>query len=116
MPTHPIKPLKLSPVREEMRPSSTAGRAGLSRVAPGALRGIPSAALRCAAVGAVRQVGGKVVHDSRGNAMWDWAVATGVLAGTKSAELLRMLDNPTLALEGDCELVGEWAGDPYNRS
>lgn len=48
--------------------------------------------------------------------MWDWAVATGVLAGTKSAELLRMLDNPTLALEGDCELVGEWAGDPYNRS
>jgi ornithine cyclodeaminase/alanine dehydrogenase-like protein (mu-crystallin family) len=59
--------------------------------------------------------GGKVVHDSRGNAVWDWAVATGVLAGKKAAELLRMLDDPTLAIEGECELAGEWAGDPYNR-
>jgi hypothetical protein len=59
--------------------------------------------------------GGKVVHDVRGNAIWDWAVATGVLAGTKSAELLRMLDNPMLSIEGECDLVGEWAGDPYNR-
>jgi hypothetical protein len=59
--------------------------------------------------------GGKVVHDLRGNAIWDWAVATGVLAGTKSAELLRLLDNPMLSIDGPCELVGEWAGDPYNR-
>jgi hypothetical protein len=59
--------------------------------------------------------GGKVVHDLRGNAIWDWAVASGVLAGTKAAELLRMLDNPMLSIEGECELVGEWAGDPYNR-
>lgn len=95
MPTPMIKPLKLTPMREERRPSSTSGRPVLA---------------------VVRHIGGKVVHDSRGNAMWDWAVATGVLAGTKAAELLRMLDNPTLALEGECELVGEWAGDPYNRS
>ena len=59
--------------------------------------------------------GGKVVHDLRGNAIWDWAVATGVLAGAKSAELLRMLDDPTLAIEGGGELAGDWAGDPYNR-
>jgi hypothetical protein len=59
--------------------------------------------------------GGKVVHDLRGNAFWDWAVATGVLAGTKSAELLQMLDNPMLSVEGECGLVAEWAGDPYNR-
>jgi hypothetical protein len=26
-----------------------------------------------------------------------------------------MLDNPTLALEGDGQLTAEWAGDPYNR-
>jgi hypothetical protein len=62
-----------------------------------------------------RAHGGKVVHDLRGNAIWDWAVATGVLAGTKSAELLRLLDNPMLAIEGGGELAGEWAGDPYNR-
>ena len=59
--------------------------------------------------------GGKVVHDLRGNAFWDWAVATGVLAGTKSAELLQMLDNPMLSIEGECGLDPEWAGDPYNR-
>jgi hypothetical protein len=59
--------------------------------------------------------GGKVIHDARGNAVWDWAVATGVLAGAKSAELLRMLDDPALALEGECALDHDWAGDPYNR-
>jgi ornithine cyclodeaminase/alanine dehydrogenase-like protein (mu-crystallin family) len=62
-----------------------------------------------------RTRGGKVVHDLRGNAIWDWAVATGVLAGAKAAELLCMLDDPTLAIEGGGELAGEWAGDPYNR-
>lgn len=58
----------------------------------------------------------KVIHDSRGNAAWDWGLATGVFARIKSAELLSMLENPTLALEGDCALsAGDWAGDPYNR-
>jgi hypothetical protein len=61
--------------------------------------------------------GGRVKHDSRGNAVWDWGVATGIFAGIKSAELLSRLDNPTLALEGDSGYAasGDWAGDPYNR-
>jgi len=44
-------------------------------------------------------------------------VATGVFARIKSAELLSMLDNPTLSLEGDSGYAGggDWAGDPYNR-
>jgi len=58
---------------------------------------------------------GKVIHDLRGNAVWEWAIATGVLAGTKAAELLRMLDDPTLAIECGDDLAYEWAGDPYNR-
>jgi len=59
---------------------------------------------------------GKVVHDSRGNAVWQWGVATGVFARIKSAELLNMLADPTLTLEGEAPLTaGEWAGDPYNR-
>jgi hypothetical protein len=59
---------------------------------------------------------GKVKHDSRGNAVWDWGVATGVFARIESTELLSMLENPTLALEGECGLgAGDWAGDPYNR-
>jgi hypothetical protein len=59
---------------------------------------------------------GKVVHDSRGNAIWQWGVATGVFARIKATELLNMLEDPTLSLEGEAPLTaGEWAGDPYNR-
>jgi hypothetical protein len=63
-----------------------------------------------------RTGGGKVVHDARGNAIWQWGVATGVFAAIKSTELLSMLENPTLSLEGELRVgAGEWAGDPYNR-
>jgi hypothetical protein len=63
-----------------------------------------------------RTGGGKVVHDARGNAIWQWGVATGVFAAIKSTELLNMLENPTLSLEGEMQLgTDEWAGDPYNR-
>lgn len=58
--------------------------------------------------------GGKVIHDARGNAVWQWGVATGVFAVIKSTELLNMLDDPTLSLEGALA-ANEWAGDPYNR-
>lgn len=58
---------------------------------------------------------GKITHDSRGNAKWEWGVATGVFARIKATELLTMLENPTLALEGECQLADEWSGDPYNR-
>jgi hypothetical protein len=59
---------------------------------------------------------GKVIHDSRGNAVWQWGVATGVFARIKSTELLNMLEDPSLTLEGEAAMAGgEWAGDPYNR-
>ena len=76
----------------------------------------PSLSLSQVSPGSSRAGGGKVIHDSRGNAVWQWGVATGVFAAIKSAELLNMLENPTLALEGDCQVgADEWAGDPYNR-
>jgi len=60
---------------------------------------------------------GKVIHDSRGTAIWDWAVATGVLAAKTAAELINTLDEG-----GELEIEGEgsppardWSGDPYNR-
>jgi hypothetical protein len=66
--------------------------------------------------GSSRTGGGKVVHDARGTAVWQWGVATGVFAAIKSTELLSMLENPTLSLEGELQLgADEWAGDPYNR-
>ena len=59
-----------------------------------------------------RAPGGRVVHDGRGNARWDWAVSTGVLAKKTIAELMSTLDVPALALDGDLE--AGWAHDPYN--
>jgi hypothetical protein len=63
-------------------------------------------------------VAGKVTHDSRGNAVWDWALDTGVLARKTAAELLGSLDKPgLLTLEGETpEVEHEWSGDPYNRT
>ena len=37
---------------------------------------------------------GRVTHDSRGNAVWDWDIATGVLAHKSVSELLTSLDAP----------------------
>jgi hypothetical protein len=77
--------------------------------------GGPSLGLGEVSPSSSRAGGGKVIHDARGNAVWQWGVATGVFAAIKSTELLNMLDNPTLALEGQIAGDEEWAGDPYNR-
>lgn len=59
---------------------------------------------------------GRVVHDQRGNAMWDWALETGVLAKATVAELLGNLAAPiTFSLEAEADRSTRWAGDPYNR-
>jgi hypothetical protein len=62
---------------------------------------------------------GKVTHDSRGNAVWDWDIATGVLARKSVEELITSLDAPgALSLDGESSdaKVNDWAGDPYNRT
>jgi len=66
----------------------------------------------------IKQLSGKVIHDSRGTAVWDWDVATGVLAQKTMAELITTLDAPgVLGLEAaDASPARDWAGDPYNRS
>jgi hypothetical protein len=59
---------------------------------------------------------GRVVHDPKGNAVWDWAVATGVLANATIDDLLDTLTGQTyLSFEEGQPVEGEWAGDPYNR-
>lgn len=59
---------------------------------------------------------GKVVHDQRGNAVWDWAIATDVLARSSSDELVSRLAEPaSLSLAIDEPPSREWTGDPYNR-
>ena len=59
---------------------------------------------------------GKVTHDSRGNAVWDWDIDTGVLARKSVEELLTTLDAPgALSLDGEPDRHTGWSGDPYNR-
>jgi hypothetical protein len=59
---------------------------------------------------------GKITHDSRGNAVWDWDIATGVLARKSVAELITSLEPGSLSLDGEPDLQNDWAGDPYNRT
>jgi len=60
---------------------------------------------------------GNVTHDSRGNAVWDWDIATNVLARKSVAELLTSLDAPgALSLDADPEKAEGWSGDPCNRA
>ena len=58
---------------------------------------------------------GKVVHDARGTAVWDWAIETGVLAQRSATDLLRTLGQDAPSLECEAEPATSWSGDPYNR-
>lgn len=59
---------------------------------------------------------GKVIHDPRGNAIWDWTIETGVLARATVDELLgRLIEPMRLGLEREAEHNPAWSGDPYNR-
>ena len=64
---------------------------------------------------------GRVRHDDRGNAVWDWALDTGVFDALSSSALIRrmgvaelkMQESPGLALAvAGCDAGG--GGDPYN--
>ena len=72
---------------------------------------------------AAGQPTGKVVHDDRGNAVWDWVKQTGRLAIESTSRLLKKLEAPELKIENtqDEELrimpEGKAAGyDPYEQA
>ena len=61
---------------------------------------------------------GRVQHDARGNAVWQWAVSTSASALESTSTLLRRLEAPELSLEGDQPLELESkhsGGNPYDR-
>jgi hypothetical protein len=68
---------------------------------------------------------GRVVHDERGNAVWDWVVETGRIFVDSTSRLLRKLEAPELKLDGEettpelgIESDRDAGGgyDPYGRS
>ncbi len=46
-------------------------------------------------------VSGRVKHDDRGNAIWEWAMATGTFGTEGTTQRLKKLDNPMLSLAED---------------
>jgi hypothetical protein len=44
---------------------------------------------------------GRVQFDDRGNAIWEWAIATGAFGREVSTERLQKLENPSLSLADD---------------
>jgi hypothetical protein len=67
---------------------------------------------------------GSVAHDSRGNAVWNWATNLGASALESTSRLLKQLDTPELSLDESrksprLEVENRDAGggyDPYNQS
>jgi hypothetical protein len=65
---------------------------------------------------AIRSMSGRVKHDERGTASFDWAITTGVLRKVSKAALIDTLNVPGLGLADDLQLVRATGYDPYNRS
>ena len=67
---------------------------------------------------------GRIVHDDRGNAVWDWVVETGRIFIGNTSRLLKRLESPELKIEGEAdqglsiESDRDSGGgyDPYGRS
>ena len=100
----------------------TAGASPLQRMVSGAIQKLESGTqrLRRLQLGANNQPlpPGRVQHDARGNAVWQWAVSTSASALESTSTLLRRLEAPELSLEEDRPLELESkhsGGNPYDR-
>jgi hypothetical protein len=90
---------------------------------PTAPAGKPEAATPKPAAEAGKEGSGRVVHDSRGNAIWDWVKETGRICIDSTSAMLKKLEVPGLKMEGekDDELRLEsdrdkgGGYDPYNQ-
>jgi hypothetical protein len=99
------------------KPAAHAPGAAPAGARPGAVPGKPNAA----------QPAGKVVHDKRGTAMWDWLAQTGRMAIESTTRLLKKLEAPELKMEqtheeelriapDDTKFEPGGGYDPYNQA
>jgi hypothetical protein len=81
-------------------PGGTAGTAGSGEGAakPSPVASAPSLSTKQT---------GRVKFDERGNAVWEWAVATGAFGHEVSTERLQKLENPGLSLAEDAPTPSE---------
>jgi hypothetical protein len=94
-----------------------------ARLNPTAPAGKPEAVTPKPAAEAGKEGSGRVVHDSRGNAIWDWVKETGRICIDSTSAMLKKLEVPGLKMEGekDDELRLEsdrdkgGGYDPYNQ-
>ena len=85
---------------------------------------VPGSGSRPPSAAAPEDSRGRIVHDDRGNAVWDWLKETGRIAIESTSRLLRKLELPELKvedkkdeelrLESDRDTGGGY--DPYNGS
>ena len=107
-------PAKPAPVRP--------GAAAAMPAKPGA----PAAPAKPGASPASHGPSGKVVHDERGNAVWDWLKQTSRIAIESTSRLLRRLEAPELKVEDtqdnelrlmpDGKTCAGGGYDPYNQT
>jgi hypothetical protein len=107
------------PVRPATGPDSSFAKPGVAASHPATNAATPRSPLPA-------QPTGNVVHDARGNAVWDWLKETSRIAIESTTRLLRKLEAPELKMEDtrDEELRimpddGKRAGggyDPYNQA
>ena len=57
---------------------------------------------------------GRVRHDERGMAVWDWAAASGEVAGLSATNVMRKLDVSGLSIEQTQRSLQAMQPDPYN--
>jgi hypothetical protein len=81
----------------DSKKASRAAGAGTAGSSAGAAK--PAADARAPA--ATGNQSGRVQFDERGNAIWEWAIATGAFGREVSTERLQKLENPGLSLAED---------------
>ena len=72
-----------------------------------------------AIIGRTSESSGRVRHDERGTAVWDWALDTGTFDALSSSGLLRRLEVADLKMQESPGLAlavagRDAGGDPYN--